>query len=448
MSIEEIAAKGILGLQAPPPKILEEVEPITAEEAEDGEGEEEVPISTDSLPIVDLDEVPLPLDDFDNDVDEEKESGGGDLVSNGFIQVIEASVEVVEVEREIAPEAPLGTVAGSGSTEKENVVWPDDATHEFSDLNAVPDYIAKPKRMEIEPFNEDDIQQSEQTKPFEQPTIILDAPTFTSTNADENSDEDTPAAYYEEVSAEDYAQEFNIVLERCDDGSGFASNDSADAENGATTVKEDYTTNPCVRVEPTFVGCADANLLFGASNPFDGTVIKTTVAFSYDLYLPNDVKVDEAVDQLEETMLRHVAGGMNFDRCGALANDDADDGEGRLLTEDSEEEISFVGLRSRPIDYEDATYQRCTSNLSSIGEDVEIKCVPMKGRMTLYLSPTDDRYAARQLIKAMVESGAEDGAFVGDGGILGVAYVEDRALESAKLPGNNLEQFKASAGMR
>ena len=68
--------------------------------------------------------------------------------------------------------------------------------------------------------------------------------------------------------------------------------------------------------------------------------------------------------------------------------------------------------------------------------------------MTLYLSPTDDRYAARQLIKAMVESGAKDGVFVGDGGILGVAYVENRALESAKLPGNNLEQFKASAGMR
>ena len=215
-----------------------------------------------------------------------------------------------------------------------------------------------------------------------------------------------------------------------------------------------------MRLEPTFVGCTDSNLLFGASNPFDGTVIRTTVVFNYDLYLPKDVVVNEAVAQLEETMLRHVAGGMNFDRCGASDDNDdnADDGNGRLLAKETEE-IGFVGLSSRPVDVEDATYQQCTSNLSIEGEDtsdesLETKCVPMKGKMTLYLSSKEDRFAAKHLIKTMVKSGAEDGAFVGasdadaQNSILGVAYVENRALESAKLPGNNLEQFKASTGIR
>ena len=301
------------------------------------------------------------------------------------------------------------------------------------------------------------------TEQFEQPTIILDAPssssstTTTSNNADVGG-EDTPLKY-EEVSAEDYEQEFNIVLERCNDGSGFASNDgAADSDDAAKgkSAEEDFTANPCVRLEPTFVGCTDANL-FGASNPFDSTVIKTTVAFNYDLYLQKNVVVNKAVSQLEETMLQHVAGGMNFDRCGA--NDDTN-GEGRKLAEDEKEdnakteEIGFVGLSSRPFDVEDPAYQQCTSKLTIEGDvsESETKCVPMKGKMTVYLSSKDDRFAAKHLIKAMVRSGADSGSFVGAGnteaGILGVAYVEHRALESAKLPGNNLEQFKASAGMR
>ena len=489
MSIEEIAAKGILGLKAPPPKIQVDnaVDPTEEEKntdsssaayatdvvslavaAEPADGnanennaadEEEVPISTDSLPVH-LGDVPLPLDDVD--VDQLSDEKGKDLISDGYIEVNEAVVE-----EEIAPvmadeeEPPQGTVAGSGSTEKENLIWPDDATHE-----SLPDYTAQPKRQEIEPIQEEQKDDDEEVKPmeaekqpFEQPIIILDAP---STNAEVHADdEDTPAAY-EEVSAEEYAREFNIVLERCDDGSGFASNDAAADANGTAittskSAKEDLATNPCVRMEPTFVGCTDSNLLFGASNPFDGTVIRTTVAFNYDLYLPKDAVVNEAVAHLEETMLRHVAGGMNFDRCGASDdNDDAEGGNGRLLAKGTEE-IGFVGLSSRPVDVEDAAYQQCTSNLSieeDDGSELETKCVPMKGKMTLYLSSKEDRFAAKHLIKTMVKSGAEDGAFVGAGdadaqnSILGVAYVENRALESAMLPGNNLEQFKASAGMR
>ena len=109
-------------------------------------------------------------------------------------------------------------------------------------------------------------------------------------------------------------------------------------------------------------------------------------------------------------------------------------------------------MSSRPVDARDDTYLRCTSNLS-IEEGKNAECVPMEGKMTLYLSSRDDRFAAKHLVKRSVKSGAEDGSFVGstdtdEAGILGVAYVENRALESARLPGNNLQQFKASAGMR
>jgi len=416
LSMEEIAAKGIHGVKAPLPK--------TNGNDDVDEEENDVPISTDGLDVE--------LDDDD-----------------------------LTTEEEVVEEAPKGTVAGSGSTEKENNVWPDDADH-----TSTPGYTAKPKKQEIKSMEEEvgGEDEEENVEPvtekhavdasaFDQHlALVLDAtlPTTGTANLD---DQDVAAYEYEEVSAEEYAKEFNIVLEKCDDGSGFASNDGASDEEEEAIAHID---NPCVRSEPTFVGCTDADL-FSASNPFadssTASVIKTTVQFNYDLYLRRDTVLDDAVAQLEESMLQHVAGGMNFDRCGDKG-DDADGGRRRLFSDSDEtkSEVDFVGLSSRPVDARDDTYLRCTSNLS-IEEGKNAECVPMEGKMTLYLSSRDDRFAAKHLVKRSVKSGAEDGSFVGstdtdEAGILGVAYVENRALESARLPGNNLQQFKASAGMR
>ena len=444
------------------------------------------------------------------------------------------------------------TVAGSGSTEKENVIWPDDATH---------DYIARPR--EIDPLDDVDVEEVEDIEPngntgksalaadadadtettvstststttcgptvsyvkqgflktkdcasskfvasaanlcprplwvgpttttdddtndttgeflrvwdvccdqcedyrtdepiaptktnteteqphFDKsrpPVIVLDAPKAPSSTTATTATNDT----YEYVTAEEYAREFSIVLEKCGQ-EGYASNsrNSADAD--------DFTTNPCVRSEPTFVGCTDANLFSASINPFDDAVVKTTVSFNYDLYIRSDAEVDQAIAQLEETMLYHVAGGMDFDQCGA-----SDEGGRRLFAEEVEEKegqpeknsISLVGLSSQPIDVQDAAYQQCTSNLSIDEDEADTKCVPMRGKMTLYLSSKDDRFAAKHIVKTMVKSGAADGSFLssgaGDDDILGVAYVENRALDAARMPGNNLGQFKANAGVR
>ena len=666
MSIEEIAAKGILGLKERAPTFKLDIDPVVdvnpivdvvpLSDEEDDE-EDAVPISTDGLLL-------------DEDFDDEDE--GGDLISDGtivinepavvetvsvqtvgsnndfqnggssgtnvnvaiaagdvsgpdahtagsvvikvgssssstlseekaahvapvvqpvedhdhgFFHVTEAVVETVPVpvpapvEEIVAPKKeiemaemaqipPAGTVAGSGSTEKENVLWPDDATHE---------YIARPR--EIDPLDDADVEELEDiepngdtgksalalaadtdtdtdtdtetstptstsmcgptvsyakqgirkikdcasakftssaanlcprplwgapttdansgkflrvwdvccdqcadyrtddpiaptrtkiktktgTKQKEQeqfdtsrpPVIVLDAPKAPSSTTTTANDT------YEYVTAEEYAQEFSIVLEKCG-REGYASNsrsNSADAD--------DFTANPCVRSEPTFVGCTDANLFSASINPFDNTVVKTTVAYNYDLYMRSDAEVEQALEQLEESMLYHVAGGMDFDRCGA------DDGERRLFAEEVEEEeedgqpeneknsISLVGLSSQPIDVRDPTYRQCTSSLQSTSSlsindwrsiddeaDAETKCVPMRGKMTLYLSSKDDRFAAKHIVKSMVKAGAEDGSFLSSTDIRGVAYVENRALDAARMPGNNLGQFKANAGVR
>ena len=426
LSMEEIAAKGIHGVKAPLPKTNDNDD---ADNGNDDVEENDVQISTDGLDV-----------ELDDD----------DLIT----------------EEEVVEEAPQGTVAGSGSTEKENNVWPDDADH-----TSTPGYTAKPKKQEIKSMEEEvggeDEDEEENMEPvaekhavdntsFEQHlALVLDA-TLPTTGIANLDDQDVTAYEYEEVSAEEYAKEFNIVLEKCDDGSGFASNDGASDEEEEAVALID---NPCVRSEPTFVGCTDADL-FSASNPFadssTASVIKTTVQFNYDLYLRRDTVLNDAVAQLEESMLQHVAGGMNFDRCGDKGDDadDADGGRRRLLSDSDEtkSEVDFVGLSSRPVDARDDTYLRCTSNLS-IEEGKNSECVPMEGKMTLYLSSRDDRFAAKHLVKRSIKSGAEDGSFVGstdtnEAGILGVAYVENRALESARLPGNNLQQFKASAGMR
>ena len=152
-------------------------------------------------------------------------------------------------------------------------------------------------------------------------------------------------------------------------------------------------------------------------------------------------------------MLYHVAGGVDFDQCG---DSGATDGGRRLFAEEIEEKegqpeknsISLVGLSSQPIDVQDAAYQQCTSNLSIDKDDADTKCVPMRGKMTLYLSSKDDRFAAKHIVKAMVKSGAADGSFLSSTDIRGVAYVENRALDAARMPGNNLGQFKANAGVR
>ena len=73
---------------------------------------------------------------------------------------------------------------------------------------------------------------------------------------------------------------------------------------------------------------------------------------------------------------------------------------------------------------------------------------PFSGKMTLYLSSKDDRFAAKHIVKSMVKAGAEDGSFLSSTDIRGVAYVENRALDAARMPGNNLGQFKANAGVR
>ena len=624
MSIEEIAAKGVLGLQEQAPSFkLAIIDPVDAMDPVvdvvpllgSDEEEDAVPISTDEAgdlisdgmivihePVVETVSVQTVSSNNDfsdggtnvnvaiaaGDVSGQDARTPGSVVikvgssssshqkaheapvapieeDHGFFHVTEAVVETVPVppkapvEEIVAPkkeiaQIPEGTVAGSGSTEKENVIWPDDATH---------DYIARPR--EFDPFDDiaeeaereeeangdtgksalaadadadtepstsfstststsmcgptvsyakqgfrktkdcasskfassaanlcprplwgaptttagkfhrvwdvccdqcEDYRTDEpiaptrtkaktETKQEEQydtsgpPVIVLDAPnapppTTTTATTTTTTANDT----YEYVTAEEYAQEFSIVLERCGQ-EGYASNsrNSADAD--------DFTTNPCVRSEPTFVGCTDANLFSASINPFDDAVVKTTVAFNYDLYLRSDAEVQDAVEQLEETMLYHVAGGMKFDQCGA------DDGERRLFAEEVEEKegqpeknsISLVGLSSQPIDVRDPTYQQCTSSLQytsslSINDEVETKCVPMRGKMTLYLSSKDDRYAAKHIVKSMVKAGAEDGSFLSSTDIRGVAYVENRALDAARMPGNNLGQFKANAGVR
>ena len=486
----------------------------------------------------------------------------------GFFHVTEAVVETVPVpapveeivapkkEIEIAEMAQIpsaGTVAGSGSTEKENVLWPDDATHEYiarpREIDPLDDVVEEEKDIEpngdtvksalalaadvdadyntsvststttcgptvsyakqgirktkdcasakftssaanlcprplwgaptttngkflrvwdvccdqCEDYRTDEPiaptrtkaktgtkqKEQEQFDTSRPPVIVLDAPKAPSSTTTTANDA------YEYVTAEEYAQEFSIVLEKCGQ-EGYASNsrNSADAD--------DFTTNPCVRSEPTFVGCTDANLFSASINPFDNTVVKTTVAFNYDLYLRSDAEVEQAVEQLEESMLYHVAGGMDFDRCGA------DDSERRLFAEKVEGQpeneknsISLVGLSSQPIDVRDPTYQQCTSSLQSTSSlsindwrsiddeaDAETKCVPMRGKMTLYLSSKDDRFAAKHIVKSMVKAGAEDGSFLSSTDIRGVAYVENRALDAARMPGNNLGQFKANAGVR
>jgi len=287
-----------------------------------------------------------------------------------------------------------------------------------------------------------------------------------------------PTIKYEIVDADELAKEFSIVTEDC--GDGWASNDLDGTEEGeeADAVENDSVhgvdgdSSPCVRKEATFIGCADANISLpntANNGGDDGSLLKGIVYYDYDLYLNQGIEVASAVRELEESMLAYIAAGVDFEQCGGFSTN----GRRTLLLErsleqessaeaeaeaDAPELSSIVGMSSKPSD-KSAAYETCTSTQTY---DVPSQCVPMNGRMTYYISGDDDAKETEEFIIKLVEKGARNGNFVsrqspsgtnpGEFGgsnenILGVAFVENRALESARLPGSNPEQFTAVGGI-
>ena len=166
----------------------------------------------------------------------------------------------------------------------------------------------------------------------------------------------------------------------------------------------------CTDPEATFAGCASAD-------PTAGTVVRGSLTFYYDLYLTRRADEEEAIRGLESNILRYLGGRTAF-ACGGGA------GGGKRK---KKEEPGILGISSDPSDGIDSIYARCSSGLPDvIGDGMRLKCLPMVGRMTYYLSEGTDVVRAASSLLIDIHEGAGRGAYVSarDESILGIDLVD------------------------
>ena len=240
---------------------------------------------------------------------------------------------------------------------------------------------------------------------------------------------------YQSISFEEYASVAVECLE-------FVSTDThlAGDEGGDEVQRVDDVSSANIPRDPnvcsayfqsTFAGCTNTNDIRKSLVETNGTIVKGAVMFPYDLWLKQQLGVsqEESVATLEAMILRFLAGQLDF------ACDDPASG-------------GIIGLSTNPIDEVDASFGTCTSNSPFVASEEgeggfdstdSLKCLPMMGEMTYYVSTTED--AARTTIDAIendifgrVETGAAEDSFVSDD-IVEVVIV-DRNLIGIKGDGD------------
>lgn len=212
---------------------------------------------------------------------------------------------------------------------------------------------------------------------------------------------------YQSISFEEYASVAVECLEFVSTDTHLAGDERVDDVSNANIPRDP---NVCSSYfQSTYAGCTNTNDIEQSLRETNGTIVRGTVVFPYDLWLKQQLGVsqEESVATLEADILRFLAGQLDF------ACDDPASG-------------GIIGLSSNPIDEVDASFGMCTSNspivASEEGEDGStdsLKCLPMMGEMTYYVSTTED--AARTATDAIandifghVATGAADDSFVSD----------------------------------